>query len=88
MTWDIPVGEKGLGRALPPGAVAGANDGGRSGCMGPCPPVGDVSHHYKITVYALDTASLNLAARSTAAAAFTMNSHIVGYGRLTATAHQ
>lgn len=42
-----------------------------------------------ITVYALDTPSLGLPATSTpAVAAFTQSSHILGYGRITATARR
>ncbi|WNM34775.1 YbhB/YbcL family Raf kinase inhibitor-like protein [Streptomyces sp. Li-HN-5-11] len=89
MTWDIPASQKNLDRTLPSGAVSGTNDGGTRGYLGPCPPTGDIAHHYKITVYALDVPSLHLAASSTpAVAAFTMSSHVVGYGRLAATAQQ
>ncbi|MET9793803.1 YbhB/YbcL family Raf kinase inhibitor-like protein [Streptomyces canus] len=88
-TWDIPAGEKSLGRTLPAGAVTGTNDSGASGYMGPCPPAGDITHRYKITVYALDTPSLGLPTTSTpAVAAFTRSSHILGYGRITATARR
>jgi len=89
MTWDIPASQHSLGRTLPSGAVAGTNDAGAPGYLGPCPPAGDITHHYKITVYALDTANLKLNAATTpAVAAVTMSNHIVGYGRITATAHR
>lgn len=89
MAWDIPADTTGLGRALPAGATSGANDGGGAGYAGPCPPAGDITHHYRITVYALDTPSLGLPATSTpAVAAFTLSSHIVGYGRITGTAQR
>jgi Raf kinase inhibitor-like YbhB/YbcL family protein len=37
----------------PPGAVLGRNSFGSLGYRGPCPPAGDPSHHYKITLSAL-----------------------------------
>ncbi len=39
--------------ARPPGAVLGVNSFGSLGYRGPCPPRGDLPHHYTITVYAL-----------------------------------
>lgn len=48
--------------AAPVGATAGANDFGRVGWGGPCPPSG--RHHYEFHVYALDTI-LDLPAAST-----------------------
>ncbi|CAB3703565.1 YbhB/YbcL family Raf kinase inhibitor-like protein [Paraburkholderia rhynchosiae] len=44
------------GAAAPPGSVAGTNRTGGPGYYGPCPPVGDVPHHYVVQVYALDLA--------------------------------
>ena len=46
---------------LPPGAVQGNDGTGRPGYMGACPPPGP-AHHYEITVYALRTFALPLAA--------------------------
>ena len=42
------------GGATPPGSVGGTNRTGGPGYYGPCPPVGDVPHHYVAQVYALD----------------------------------
>ena len=42
------------GEALPAGSVAGTNRTGATGYYGPCPPVGDVPHHYVAQVFALD----------------------------------
>jgi hypothetical protein len=42
------------GGAAPPGSIAGTNRTGGPGYYGPCPPVGDVPHHYVAQVYALD----------------------------------
>ncbi|MEU0387334.1 YbhB/YbcL family Raf kinase inhibitor-like protein [Streptomyces chartreusis] len=89
MGWDIPANTTSLGRALPAGATSGTNDGGLAGYAGPCPPAGDIAHRYRITVYALDTPNLGLPGTVTpAVAALTLSSHIIGYGRITATAQR
>ena len=91
IAWDIPTGTTSLptGASLPAGAVNGPNDGGGFGYTGPCPPVGDITHHYKFTILALDTASLGLPADSRAAqVGFTMRLHIIATATLTATARQ
>ena len=67
---DIPPGVRGLragagtpgSPALPVGAVQGQTSFGFAHYGGPCPPVGDPPHHYRITVYALAVARLNLPA--------------------------
>ncbi|GAA4609130.1 Raf kinase inhibitor-like YbhB/YbcL family protein [Actinoplanes octamycinicus] len=87
LAWDLPATSRSLDRAVPAGAVAGTNDAGQLGYVGPCPPVGDVAHHYEITVYALDVPTLGLpAATPPAATMFTMREHILAYGRMTVTA--
>ncbi len=87
MARDIPANTTGPGRTPPAGATSRTNDGRRARYAGPRPPAGDITHRHRITVYALDTPSLNLPATSTpAVAAFTLSSHIIGYGRITATA--
>jgi Raf kinase inhibitor-like YbhB/YbcL family protein len=89
LVWDIPAGQTGLASTLPAGAVSGTNDSGATGYMGPCPPAGDSIHHYEITVYALDTTSLGLPAAATpAVVGFTLGTHILGYGQITATAQR
>lgn len=89
LTWDIPAGARGLGVTPPVGTVTGTNDSGAAGYIGPCPPAGDIPHRYEITVYALDVPTLSLPATVTpAVAGFTMSTHIIGYGRLTATARR
>lgn len=71
------------------GGTTSSTDGGRAGYAGPCPPAGDIAHRYRITVHALDTPSLGLPATSTpAAAVFVLSSHIIGYGRMAATAQR
>lgn len=46
----------GSGAAPPSGSVGGTNRTGGTGYYGPCPPVGEVPHHYVVQVYALDLA--------------------------------
>lgn len=46
----------GEGAVPPPGSVAGTNRTGGPGYYGPCPPVGEVPHHYVVQIYALDLA--------------------------------
>jgi Raf kinase inhibitor-like YbhB/YbcL family protein len=89
LTWDIPATDATLGSSLPAGAVAGTDDAGQTGYLGPCPPSGDITHHYRITVYALDTPSLDLPAATPATVTtFTMSSHVIGYATLTAKARR
>jgi len=90
LTWDIPVSDTSLdATALPAGAVAGTNDAGLTGYLGPCPPPGDGTHRYQLTVYALDVRSLNLPASVRAAVVgFTMRTHILGFARLIGTFSQ
>ncbi|MBR7833339.1 YbhB/YbcL family Raf kinase inhibitor-like protein [Actinospica durhamensis] len=83
LEWDIPSHSSQLTSTAPAGAVVGTDDAGVTGYLGPCPPAGDIAHHYTITVYALDVASLDLPASTPAAVTvFTMSSHIVGYARM------
>ncbi|BCJ39827.1 hypothetical protein GCM10010168_26870 [Actinoplanes ianthinogenes] len=87
LEWDVPAGSRGLDTAVPAGAVSGTNDAGFAGYLGPCPPAGDVAHHYQITVYALDVPTLNLPATTPPAVTmFTMSGHILATGRITVTA--
>lgn len=90
LTWDIPTTSHSTSTAAaPPPAVVGTHDGGGKGYLGPCPPQGDIRHRYEITVFALDVASLDLPAASTpAVVGFAMSGHIIGYGRITATARR
>jgi Raf kinase inhibitor-like YbhB/YbcL family protein len=44
----------GAGATPPAGSVGGTNRTGGPGYYGPCPPVGEVPHHYVVQIYALD----------------------------------
>ncbi|WP_245568431.1 YbhB/YbcL family Raf kinase inhibitor-like protein [Nocardia concava] len=87
MNWDIPSTAKDFTAGA--AGVAGANDAGVSGYLGPCPPAGDKPHHYRISVLALDTPSLDLPATTTpTVASFSMGAHIVGVAKLELTAQR
>ncbi|WP_241844703.1 YbhB/YbcL family Raf kinase inhibitor-like protein [Kitasatospora sp. CB01950] len=87
VSWDLPATATALGDTLPPGAVSGTEDAGLAGYLGPCPPVGDRPHRYRITVYALDAPSLALPAGTPpAVTAFTMGGHVLAYGQTMAVA--
>lgn len=91
VAWDVPAGTTALptGAVLPAGAVNGTNDGGGLGYTGPCPPQGDITHHYRITVVALDVPSLGLTADTHAAVVgFVTGQHAVASASFTATARQ
>lgn len=85
LTWDIPSHTTSLNAAaLPAGAVAGTNDAGLIGYLGPCPPPGDRVHRYQLTVYALNVSTLNLPPGTRAAVVgFSMRLSILGFGRMT-----
>jgi Raf kinase inhibitor-like YbhB/YbcL family protein len=66
------------------GAKQGLNDGGKVGYMGPAPPRGPV-HHYRFTLYALDT-QVKLAARARKAQLEkAMQGHVIGQSQLVGT---
>jgi Raf kinase inhibitor-like YbhB/YbcL family protein len=89
ITWDVPAGARSFDGTLPAGAVSGTNATGATGYLGPCPPAGDIAHHYVISVLALDVPTLGLAADTPAAlAAFTLGGHIIGAAQITATAQR
>jgi len=90
LNWDIPARFRSLEGALPTVAVSGTNDAGFTGYLGPCPPPGDRTHRYQLSVFALDVASLGDLPATTrgAVVAFSMRLHILAFGRLVATFSQ
>ncbi|MYV73042.1 YbhB/YbcL family Raf kinase inhibitor-like protein [Streptomyces sp. SID1046] len=89
LVWDIPGGHTNVDPQLPAGAITGTGDSGKAGYLGPCPPSDDLTHHYEITVYALDIPTLGIPASTPpTVAAFTMSGHILGYARITGTARR
>ena len=89
LVWDIPAGDHSLGATPPAGAVSGTNDAGFTGYLGPCPPPGDITHRYQLTVFALDVPSLGLTPDTHAAVVgFVMRTHILGFGQLIGTFQQ
>jgi Raf kinase inhibitor-like YbhB/YbcL family protein len=70
---------------LPAGAAQGNTDFGAPGYGGPCPPAGDKAHHYRFTVFALDTDKLDIPPTATAAyVGFNLHAHTVAKAELTA----
>ncbi len=69
--FDLPRDTRDLPANLAPtagGAVKqGTNDFGRVGYGGPCPPRGHREHHYRFSLYALNTPTLNLKDHATCA---------------------
>ncbi|MEU1206247.1 YbhB/YbcL family Raf kinase inhibitor-like protein [Nocardia sp. NPDC005825] len=87
LNWDIPATATDFTAGA--AGVAGTNDAGAPGYLGPCPPTGDGPHTYQISVLALDTPSLGLPATTTpAVASFSMGSHIIGVAHLSLTAQR
>jgi Raf kinase inhibitor-like YbhB/YbcL family protein len=66
LLWDIPATVNSLAEGYRPGSLGtdGANDFGKTGYGGPCPPRGHGPHRYYFRLYALDVPQLKLPARS------------------------
>ena len=64
LLYDIPKTVHSLAQGYKPGGVevSGANDFGKAGYGGPCPPKGHGSHRYFFKLYAMNAASLGLKA--------------------------
>jgi Raf kinase inhibitor-like YbhB/YbcL family protein len=84
LLYNIPPGitsiASGAGTS-PPSGTSGLNDYGAVGYGGPCPPAGDGTHHYNVTVSALDIVLTGMPANTTGAyLTFNMRGHIVAQG--------
>ncbi|WP_433293310.1 YbhB/YbcL family Raf kinase inhibitor-like protein [Actinoplanes sp. CA-030573] len=89
--WDIPATTRSLptGAALPAPSVNGVNDAGVNGYTGPCPPQGDITHHYVFTVVALDVPTIELTPDTRGpVAGYVVGQHAIAAGTFTATARQ
>jgi len=66
LLWDIPGSSRALAQGFKPGepGVSGANDFGKPGYNGPCPPRGHGPHRYFFRLFALDVPSLEVRAGS------------------------
>ena len=91
VAWDIPPDTTSLpaGAVLPAGSVSGENDAGTLGYTGPCPPEGDLVHHYQITVVALSVPTLGVDATThPAVVGFIVGHNALAAGQVVATAQQ
>ena len=82
LVWNIPPQTNSIAEGNAPKGVHGANDFGKPGYKGPCPPPG--THRYSFKVFALDR-ELDLpsgAKRSQVGAA--MKGHVIAQGELVA----
>ena len=80
LVWNIPPQTNSIAEGNAPKGVQGANDFGKTGYRGPCPPPG--THRYSFKVFALDR-ELELrsgAKRSQVDAA--MKGHVIAQGEL------
>ena len=80
LAWNIPPQTGSIAEGSAPKGVQGANDFGKSGYRGPCPPPG--THRYSFKIFALDR-ELELrsgAKRSQVDAA--MKGHVIAQGEL------
>src|SRR5215471_19584835 len=80
LAWNIPPQTGSIAEGIAPRGAQGANDFGKSGYRGPCPPLG--THRYSFKIFALDR-ELELgsgAKRSQVDAA--MKGHVIAQGEL------
>jgi Raf kinase inhibitor-like YbhB/YbcL family protein len=87
LVFNIPPEMLGIARgSVPPLAIEGLANGGDPGYEGPCPKYFTGTHHYRFSLYALDT-MLDIPAESDAAhVRSAMNGHIVAEAQLEGTA--
>jgi len=82
---SLPSGAGRDGAALPAGAVQGVTDLGAPGYAGACPPRGDGSHRYILTVHALKTEHVDVPEGATAAVIrFILHSQTIATASVTA----
>jgi Raf kinase inhibitor-like YbhB/YbcL family protein len=86
--YNLPPSARGLpegvaAKALPAGTKQGANDWGRAGYGGPCPPIG--RHRYFHKLYALDVVLADLGAATKAQVEAAMKGHVIANAELMGT---
>ncbi len=70
----------GFGSA-PTAGTSGLSDYGTLGYGGPCPPVGDIAHHYIFTVYALNTVLTGMPTQTSGAyLIFSLRANVIAMG--------
>ena len=80
LIWNIPPQTNSIAEGSSPKGVQGANDFGKSGYRGPCPPPG--THRYSFKIFALDRElELRPGARRTQLDA-AMKGHVIAQGEL------
>jgi len=84
LVWDIPPSTESISvNSVPVGALQGKNGKADSRYMGPCPPSGTGTHHYKFDLYALDR-TLDLPAGSSLdQVTKAQNGHVLALAKLT-----
>jgi Raf kinase inhibitor-like YbhB/YbcL family protein len=96
VVFNIPAGTTSLPKdagdpsknLMPSGAIQSRTDFGSDGYGGPCPPKGHGTHHYHITVFAVDVDKLPDAQNDSASAAlvgFDLHFHTLGKAELLGT---
>ena len=85
VVYNIPpttraFGENAARRGLPPGALTGRNDWGRTGYGGPCPPTG--RHRYVHRLLALDALLPDLKGPTKAALEKAIDGHVLAQAEL------
>ena len=82
--FDLPASVHALDAGSKTGGVTGFSDWGESAYGGMAPPAGDEPHHYRFSVYALDTDSLGVDGTTTYAKfRFLIRGHVLASGTLT-----
>jgi Raf kinase inhibitor-like YbhB/YbcL family protein len=91
LAFNIPASvtslNEGAGSQSPAGGTSATNDYGMVGYGGPCPPKGDIDHHYHFTIYALDVEKLEGPTEKTTGASlvFMMRGHLLATGKIVGT---
>jgi Raf kinase inhibitor-like YbhB/YbcL family protein len=80
LVWNIPPQTNSIGEGSAPKGVHGANDFGKSGYGGPCPPSG--VHRYSFKVFALDRELALPSGAKRSELDAVMKGHVVAQGEL------